>query len=117
MKPFIFNSSCLIYFIITLILTIKYTNTLFLSSSKTHWHTRSHQMITTHLSSSVNMEDIGKQQFNLGKIAFSLVPLSPESVGRRKTILKEIVPGRIWTLDQVQGIINVNGKIVYNLKL
>ena len=44
----------------------------------------------------------------MGKIAFSLLPLSPESVERRKTILKEIVKDEIWTLDQVQGIINVN---------
>ena len=48
-------------------------------------------------------------QFSLGKIAFSLVPLSPESVGRRKTILTEVVPDKIWTLDQLQGVINVNG--------
>ena len=37
----------------------------------------------------------------LGKLAFSLLPLTPESVGRRKTILTEVVPGEIWTLDQV----------------
>jgi hypothetical protein len=46
--------------------------------------------------------------FDLGKIAFSLLPLSPESVGRRKTILTEVVKDQIWTLDQIQGIINVN---------
>ena len=49
-----------------------------------------------------------KLQFNLGKFAFSLLPLSPESVGRRKTIITEVVKGTVWTLDQVQGIINVN---------
>ena len=49
-------------------------------------------------------------KFDLGKIAFSLIPLSPESLGRRKTLLKEIVKDKIWTLDQLQGIINVNGK-------
>ena len=38
----------------------------------------------------------------LGKLAFSLLPLSPESVGRRKTILTEVVPGKVWTLDQVK---------------
>jgi hypothetical protein len=37
----------------------------------------------------------------LGKIAFSLLPLSPESAGRRKTIFKEVVPGKVWTMDQV----------------
>lgn len=40
----------------------------------------------------------------LGKIAFSLVPLSPESAGRRKTIFTEVVPGKVWTLDQVRHI-------------
>lgn len=47
-------------------------------------------------------------EFGLGKFAFSLLPLSPESSGRRKTILTEVVSEKIWTLDQVQGIINVN---------
>lgn len=37
----------------------------------------------------------------IGKLAFSLVPLSPEAVGRRKTVFTEVVPGKIWTLDQV----------------
>lgn len=49
-----------------------------------------------------------KLQFNLGKFAFSLIPLSPESVGRRKTLLTEVVKGNMWTLEQIQGIINVN---------
>jgi hypothetical protein len=49
-----------------------------------------------------------KLTFALGKVAFSLLPLSPESTGRRKTILKEVVKGQVWTLEQVQGIINVN---------
>ena len=47
-------------------------------------------------------------EFNLGKIAFSLLPFSPESMGRRKTILTEIVANQVWTLDQLQGVINVN---------
>jgi hypothetical protein len=51
-----------------------------------------------------------KLKFNIGKFAFSLLPLTPESQGRRKTLLKEVVKGKIWTLDQIQGIINVNGK-------
>lgn len=59
-------------------------------------------------SSSPNSNKISDQQFSLGKIAFSLLPLSPETVGKRKTLLQEIVPGKIWTLDQIQGIINVN---------
>jgi hypothetical protein len=53
--------------------------------------------------------DLKKLQFGLGKIAFSLVPLSPESVGRRKTLLTEVVKDSVWTLDQIQGVINVNG--------
>lgn len=53
-------------------------------------------------------EDASRQQFPLGRFAFSLLPLSPESVGRRKTILTEVVKGQIWTLDQIQGVINVN---------
>lgn len=46
--------------------------------------------------------------FALGKIAFSGLGLSPESSGRRKTILTEVVKDEVWTLEQVQGIINVN---------
>ena len=49
-----------------------------------------------------------KFSFGLGRFAFSGLPLSPESVGRRKTLLTEVVKDSIWTLDQVQGIINVN---------
>ncbi len=49
-----------------------------------------------------------KLSFGLGRLAFSGLPLSPESVGRRKTLLTEVVKDSIWTLDQVQGIINVN---------
>lgn len=52
--------------------------------------------------------DPSRQQFALGRFAFSLLPLSPESMGRRKTILTEVVKGEIWTLDQLQGVINVN---------
>lgn len=52
-----------------------------------------------------------KLSFDLGKVAFSLVPLSPETVGRRKTLLTEIVKDSIWTLDQIQGIVNVNGVV------
>ena len=46
--------------------------------------------------------------FGLGKIAFSGLALSPESSGRRKTIITEVVQDEVWTLEQVQGIINVN---------
>lgn len=54
-------------------------------------------------------EDQARLKFALGSIAFSLLPLTPESVGRRKSILSEIIPHEIWTVDQMQGIINVNG--------
>ena len=47
-------------------------------------------------------------KFDLGKLAFSFIPLTPESQGRRKTILTEVVKDTIWTLDQLQGVINVN---------
>ena len=47
-----------------------------------------------------------KLQFGfLGRIAFSLLPLSPESAGRRKTIFTEVVPGKVWTMDQVGNLI------------
>lgn len=57
-----------------------------------------------------------KLVFGLGKLAFSLLPLTPESVGRRKTIFTEVVKDSVWTLDQIQGIINVNGKILFQPK-
>lgn len=44
--------------------------------------------------------------WDLSKVAFSLLPLYPGS--RRKTAFAEVVPGQIWTLDQLQGIISVN---------
>lgn len=47
-------------------------------------------------------------EFGLGKVAFSLLPLTPEFTGRRKTLFKEVVKDQVWTLDQVQGIVNVN---------
>ncbi len=47
-------------------------------------------------------------QFPQGKVAFSLITLTPESVGRRKTLVTEVVKDKVYTLDQVQGIINVN---------
>jgi hypothetical protein len=43
----------------------------------------------------------------LGKVAFSLLPLAGTST-RRATVEEEIVPGKIWTQDQLQGIVNVN---------
>jgi len=60
-----------------------------------------------------------KLKFGLGSIAFSLLPLSPESVGRRKTLMTEIIKDKMYTLDQVQGIINVNVPVrctIINLK-
>jgi hypothetical protein len=42
----------------------------------------------------------------LGKVAFSLLPLAGGS--RRATVQETIVPNKIWTHDQIQGIVNVN---------
>lgn len=49
-----------------------------------------------------------KFQFPLGKVAYSLFPFSPESMNRRKSLLTTIVENKIWTIDQIQGILNVN---------
>ncbi len=43
----------------------------------------------------------------LGKVAFSLLPLAG-SYTRRATIMEEVVPNTIWTMDQIQGVVNVN---------
>lgn len=42
----------------------------------------------------------------LGKVAFSLLPLAGGS--RRATVEECIVPGKVWTHDQIQGVVNVN---------
>ena len=44
--------------------------------------------------------------WNLNKVAFSLLPLAPGP--RRKTIFEEVIRDTLWTLDQIQGVINVN---------
>lgn len=44
--------------------------------------------------------------WNLGKVAFSFFPMA--ATDRRKTIEAEIVPGRVWTHDQIQGLFNVH---------
>jgi len=49
--------------------------------------------------------DIG-QSWPLGRVAFSLLPLSGSD--RRKTLQTEVVRERVWTHDQIQGIVNVN---------
>jgi Domain of unknown function (DUF4336) len=46
------------------------------------------------------------QSWPLGKVAFSLLPLAGGN--RRATVVEEVVPKTIWTLDQLQGIVNVN---------
>lgn len=45
-------------------------------------------------------------EWGLGSVAFSLLPLAPGR--RRKTLIEEVVPGTVWTLDQIQGVVNVN---------
>lgn len=42
-----------------------------------------------------------------GKVAFSLLPLAGTST-RRKTIESTVIQDKIWTHDQIQGIVNVN---------
>jgi len=46
------------------------------------------------------------ESWPLGRIAFSLLPLT--GAERRKTVQASVVRGRIWTHDQLQGVINVN---------
>ncbi len=43
----------------------------------------------------------------LGKVAFSLLPLSG-TYTRRATVIEEVAGGSIWTCDQIQGVVNVN---------
>ena len=43
----------------------------------------------------------------LGKVAFSLLPLSG-TYTRRATVVEEVVDGSMWTMDQIQGVVNVN---------
>jgi hypothetical protein len=42
----------------------------------------------------------------LASVAFSLLPLAAGA--RRKTLETTVVPGQIWTHDQLQGVVNVN---------
>jgi len=42
----------------------------------------------------------------LGKVAFSLLPLAGGS--RRATVQETILEDKIWTHDQIQGVVNVN---------
>jgi Domain of unknown function (DUF4336) len=44
----------------------------------------------------------------LGKVAFSLLPLSGTWSNQRATLQEEIAADTIWTHDQIQGIVNVN---------
>ena len=46
------------------------------------------------------------RSFPLGRIAFSLLPLA--GVDRRATTQQEIVRGKVWTHDQLQGVLAVN---------
>ena len=62
-------------------------------------------------SSSVSVVNVPKYDSDvswpLGKVAFSLLPLAGTS-SRRATVMETIVPGEIWTFDQIQGVVNVN---------
>ena len=55
----------------------------------------------------ISLPDSDKKYFwVLSNVAFSLLPIAPGV--RRKTLMTEVVKDTIWTLDQTQGIINVN---------
>ena len=56
--------------------------------------TTRHDMPLLMSSSLEKPKENAKLKFDLGKFSFSLLPLSPESVGRRKTIRTEIIPGK-----------------------
>ena len=43
----------------------------------------------------------------LGKVAFSLLPLSG-TYTRRATVMDTLIPSTLWTFDQIQGVVNVN---------
>lgn len=43
----------------------------------------------------------------LGKVAFSLLPLSG-TYSRRATVMETLIPNTLWTFDQIQGVVNVN---------
>lgn len=46
------------------------------------------------------------ESWQLGRIAFSLLPLAGSD--RRKTVETEVVPRKMWTHEQIQGVVNVN---------
>lgn len=86
---------------------------LFLSETAVAFYSKTHTKVlsdSSKFSTNANECNIKDQQFGLGRVAFSLLPLSPESIGKRKSLREEIIPGKVWTIDQLQGIINVNGK-------
>jgi Domain of unknown function (DUF4336) len=47
-----------------------------------------------------------RRVWNLNDFAFSLLPISPKD--QRATICQEVVKGKIWTLDQIQGLLLIN---------
>ena len=53
------------------------------------------------------LETSSEVTWPLGKVAFSLLPLSG-TYNRRATIQETIIPDLMWTHDQVQGVVNVN---------
>lgn len=59
-----------------------------------------------HSDVSIPISNSSLYYWNLNKVAFSLLPLAPGA--RRKTVVEEIVKDEIWTLDQIQGVVNVN---------
>ena len=62
--------------------------------------------LKTSLKNSIKLPDSSPDYYwDLNKVAFSLLPLGPGE--RRKTVVAEIVKDEIWTLDQLQGLVNV----------
>jgi hypothetical protein len=63
--------------------------------------------VQTKLTKDISLPESDRRYYwDLSKVAFSLLPIYPSV--RRKTLIEEPVKGQIWTLDQLQGIINVN---------
>jgi hypothetical protein len=65
------------------------------------------QKLSSKITNEIKLPKSDRNYFwDLNRVAFSLLPLAPGS--RRRTICEEIVKDKIWTLDQIQGVVNVN---------
>ena len=59
-----------------------------------------------HISMTATAPSSKGKSWPLNRIAFSLLPLA--GAERRATVECEVVRGRVWTYDQIQGVLNVN---------